>query len=109
MVWAVVFVITLVIGVVSFFSGEYGVWFVVLIFWVISIIGIGSSGSESTTPIESPFVSELDLQNNFTDISWREMEELTGELFRRKGYSVKVTQSSNDYGIDVGLYFFPSR
>ncbi len=60
-----------------------------------------SDNSESTTPIQSTFVSESDLQNNFVDISWRDMEELTGELFRRKGYSVRVTQASNDYGIDV--------
>ena len=99
--WAVVFVITLIIGIVSFFSGEYGIWFGALIFWIISIIGMGSSGSELTTPIESSFVSESDLQNNFLNISWREMEELAGELFRRKGYSVKVTQATNDYGIDV--------
>jgi len=102
-VWAVVFIITLVIGVVSFFSSEYGIWFGVLIFWIVSIIGmIANSDSESAmSPIQSSFVSESDLQNNFLEIPWREMEELTGELFRRKGYSVKVTQSSNDYGIDV--------
>ena len=99
--WVVIFVITLVVGIVLFISGEYGIWFVVLIFWIISIIGITSSGSELTTPIKSSFVSESDLQNNFADISWREMEELTGELFRRKGYYVEVTKSSNDYGIDV--------
>jgi len=64
---------------------------------------INSDNSESftTTSIQSTLISESDLQNNFSDISWREMEELTGELFRRKGYSVKVTQISNDYGIDV--------
>ncbi len=99
--WAVVFVITLVIGVASFVSGEYGIWFAALIFWVISIIGMTSSDSELTTPIESSFVSESDLEDNFSNISWREMEELTGELFRRKGYSVRVTQVSGDYGIDV--------
>jgi len=101
--WAVIFIITLVIGVVSFFSGEYRIWLGALIFWIISIIGmIANSDSESSTSlIRSSFVSESDLQNNFLEISWRKMEELTGELFRRKGYSVKVTQSSNDYGIDV--------
>lgn len=104
MVWGAIFVITLIIGVVSFFSSEYGIWFGALIFWIISIIGMMAnidSSELTTTPIQSSFVSELDLQNNFTDISWREMEELTGELFRRKGYSVKVTQATNDYGIDV--------
>ena len=102
MVWGVIFVITLIIGVTSFFSGEFGIWFGALIFWIISITGITiNSDSKLTTPIESPFVLESDLQNNFINISWREMEELTGELFRRKGYSVKVTQTSGDYGIDV--------
>lgn len=101
MVWAIIFVITLVIGIASFFSGEYGIWFGVLIIWIISIIGMGSNSDESTIPIQSSFVSESDLQNNFTNISWREMEELVGELFRRKGHSVQVTQTTNDYGIDV--------
>jgi hypothetical protein len=50
-----------------------------------------ANADESTTPIQSSFVSEADLQNNFSGISWREMEELTGELFRRKGYSVSDT------------------
>ena len=100
-VWEVVFAITLVIGLVSFFSGEFGIWFGALIFWIISIICMTANADESTTPIQSSFVSESDLQNNFSNISWREMEELTGELFRRKGYSVKVTQASSDYGIDV--------
>lgn len=100
--WAVIFVITLIIGIVYFFSGEYGIWFGALIFWIISIIGMTSGDSSKvSSPIQSTFVSESDLQNNFINISWREMEELTGELFRRKGYSVEVTQSSNDYGIDV--------
>lgn len=102
--WAVIFVITLIIGIVYFFSGEYGIWLVVLIIWIISIIGMMAnidSSELTTTPIQSSFVSESDLKNNFSNISWRGMEELTGELFRRKGYSVKVTQASNDYGIDV--------
>ncbi len=46
-------------------------------------------------------LDESDLQNNFARITWREMEELVGELFRKKGYSVEVTQASGDYGIDV--------
>jgi len=100
--WAVIFIITLVIGVVSFFSGEYGIWLGALIFWIISIIVMmADSDNSKRPPIQSSFVSESDLQNNFLEISWREMEELAGELFRRKGYSVKVTQASNDYGIDV--------
>lgn len=100
MFWKIIFAITLVVGTVSFFSGELGIWFGALIFWIISIIGWANSKSESL-PIQSSFVSENDLQNNFSEISWREMEELTGELFRKKGYSVEVTQASNDYGIDV--------
>jgi len=101
-VWGAIFVITLVIGIASFFSGEYGIWFGALIFWIISIIGMGSSSGEpSAPPIQSLLISESDMQNNFSNISWKEMEELTGELFRKKGYSVEVTQSTNDYGIDV--------
>ena len=60
-----------------------------------------SDESSVTSPIQSLLISESDMQNNFSDISWREMEELVGELFRRKGYSVQVTQASSDYGIDV--------
>jgi len=46
-------------------------------------------------------VSESDLQDGFSRFSWREMEELTGKLFEKKGYSVEVTQGSGDFGIDV--------
>ena len=46
-------------------------------------------------------VNESDLQNNFVRFNWRQMEELTGKLFTKKGYSVEVTQASADFGIDV--------
>jgi HJR/Mrr/RecB family endonuclease len=46
-------------------------------------------------------LDESDLQNNFTRITWREMEELVGELLRKKRYRVEVTQASGDFGIDV--------
>ncbi len=46
-------------------------------------------------------VSESDLQDGFSRYTWREMEELTGKLFEKRGYSVEVTQGSVDFGIDV--------
>ena len=42
-----------------------------------------------------------DLKNNFARFSDYEMEELTGKLFRAKGYSVKVSPKGNDQKIDV--------
>ena len=54
----------------------------------------------STTIPQSP-INESDLQDGFLKFDWKQMEELTGELFRKKGYSVEVTQGSGDYGIDV--------
>jgi len=50
---------------------------------------------------KSTLVSETDLQNHFANFSWREMEELTGKLFEKKGYSIEVTKSTGDFGIDV--------
>jgi restriction system protein len=46
-------------------------------------------------------ISENDLQDGFSKFDWRQMEELTGKLFEKKGYEVEVTQGSGDYGIDV--------
>ena len=45
--------------------------------------------------------NETDLQDNFSRFTPREMEELTGKLFERMGYSVEVTKQSGDFGIDV--------
>jgi hypothetical protein len=42
-----------------------------------------------------------DLKNNFARFSDYDMEELTGKLFRAKGYSVKVSPKSGDQKIDV--------
>jgi len=42
-----------------------------------------------------------DLKNNFARFSDYDMEELTGKLFRAKGYSVKVSPKGNDQKIDV--------
>jgi len=57
--------------------------------------------SSLTQSNQSSIISESDLQNNFSRFSWRDMEELTGKLFEKKGYTVKVTQASSDFGIDV--------
>jgi HJR/Mrr/RecB family endonuclease len=59
------------------------------------------SNEVSKTVITQSVVSESDLQNQFSRFSWRQMEELTGKLFEKKGYDVEVTQGSGDYGIDV--------
>jgi len=103
--WKIIFIISMAIGIVSFFSGEYGIWFVFLILLIISLVKIAGDNnnleSTSKSTIESSLISESDLENNFSRISWRKMEELTGELFRKKGYSIEVTQASGDYGIDV--------
>ena len=56
----------------------------------------------TTQEIKKPsIISESDLQNQFSRFSWRQMEELTGKLFEKKGYDVEVTQASADFGIDV--------
>lgn len=50
---------------------------------------------------DSQIISEVDLQNNFSKFTWQDMEELTGKLFEKKGYSVEVTKDTSDFGIDV--------
>lgn len=37
-------------------------------------------------------------------MDWREFEHLVAEIFRRKGYSVSMTENSADGGVDVVLY-----
>ena len=39
--------------------------------------------------------------NDFSDLSWEDMEHLVGELFEKKGYDVEVTKLTGDFGIDV--------
>jgi len=46
-VWIVAFVISLIIGTISFFSKEYVIWFVFLIILIISVIGIVYSKKNS--------------------------------------------------------------
>lgn len=46
-------------------------------------------------------ISIEDLHNNFSRFDWRDMEEIVGKLFEKKGYRVEVTQSSVDFGVDV--------
>jgi len=43
----------------------------------------------------------IGLDNNFTDYSPYEFEQLIGKLFIRMGYDTQVTQKSKDYGVDV--------
>lgn len=46
-------------------------------------------------------LQESDLSNNFSRLSWQNAEDLVGKLFEKKGFFVKVTQRSGDFGIDV--------
>ena len=46
-------------------------------------------------------ITEDDIQNNFSRLSWENAEDLVGKLFEKKGYSVIVSQRSADFGIDV--------
>lgn len=57
------------------------------------------TNTESSKNIED--ISEDDLQDKFAKFSWRDMEEIVGKLFEKKGYSVEVSPASKDYGIDV--------
>lgn len=51
------------------------------------------------------FTSVATAENTLESISWREFERLTGEAFRRQGFSVKETgQDGPDGGIDLVLY-----
>jgi len=49
-------------------------------------------------------ISIEDLHNNFLRFTWRDMEEIVGKLFEKKGYRVEVTQASGDFGIDVWAF-----
>ena len=60
--------------------------------------------NEITKPNSPKFVSKIsekDLENNFKRFSDYDMEELTGELFKAKGYTVEVSSKVNDQKIDV--------
>ena len=65
------------------------------------------SGSESTqgktprSPRSRNEIDEKDLRNYFSRFSWEDMENITGSLFRKKGYKVEVTRKTKDQGIDV--------
>ena len=113
------FIICLIPAAASFFlmfvAAEAFILFIIFIIPTIILYKKYKSNSPyeqkgySETPIsKSPsqvqtksIISESDLQNQFSKFSWRQMEELTGKLFEKKGYSVEVTQASGDYGIDV--------
>ena len=49
-------------------------------------------------------ISIEDLHNNFLRFTWRDMEEIVGKLFEKKGYRVEVTQASGDFGVDVWAF-----
>ena len=54
-------------------------------------------------------ITEADLRNNFSKLSWKDAEDLVGELFKEKGYKIEVgvlsesgeQKRSGDFGIDV--------
>lgn len=43
-------------------------------------------------------------RNLASGMDWRDFEKLVAEVFRRKGYSVSMTEGSADGGVDVVLY-----
>ena len=45
-----------------------------------------------------------EMDKNFEDYTWQDMENMVGELFEKKGYDVIVTQATGDFGIDVEVY-----
>jgi len=46
-------------------------------------------------------VSEEDLENDFENYTWQDMEEVVGKLYKKQGYEVTVTPGVRDFGIDV--------
>jgi HJR/Mrr/RecB family endonuclease len=46
-------------------------------------------------------VTKKEMDKNFEDYTWQDMENMVGELFEKKGYDVIVTQATGDFGIDV--------
>ena len=46
-------------------------------------------------------LTQSDLHDNFSNLTWQNAEDLVGKLFEKKGFSVNVTQRSADFGIDV--------
>jgi len=116
----IIFLILFVISLAWHFSQEdgstlwifAGMWLLLSI--IFFIIGVSPSpkihfsqqstiyqGDPLTSKSDSSIVTQQDLDNNFARFSPREMEFLVGELFKKKGYDVSVTQSTIDRGIDV--------
>ncbi len=54
MIWIAVFTITSLIGIISFFSENYAVWFIFLIVWIISIIKMLTNRNNSKSIVEYP-------------------------------------------------------
>ena len=67
-------------------------------------VEIGSSKDSPTLPKGyswNGILTESDLNDNFSKLSWENAEDLVGTLFSKKGYDSTVTQRSGDFGIDV--------
>jgi len=46
-------------------------------------------------------INEDEINKNFENYTWQDMENMVGQLFEKKGYEVVVTPATGDFGIDV--------
>jgi HJR/Mrr/RecB family endonuclease len=103
--WALISLLFFAVCFIAAPIGEYGISIMGFILGMITLVVSTSKPDNSVISTkyqsQSSKVSKYDIQNNFENLGWRQMEELTGELFRKKGYSVELTPSTGDYGIDV--------
>jgi len=88
-------------------------WFLVIISIIVGIIVIYISYQKSSLKKAridpKKRITEADLRNNFSKLSWKDAEDLVGELFKEKGYKIEVgvlsesgeQKRSGDFGIDV--------
>ncbi len=62
------------------------------------------SARPSTSRKSNPSVASItkeEMDKDFEDYTWQDMENMVGKLFEKKGYDVIVTQATGDFGIDV--------
>jgi len=46
-------------------------------------------------------ITKDEINKNFENYTWQDMENMVGKLFEKKGYEVTVTSPTGDFGIDV--------
>lgn len=92
---------------------DISTWFLVIIPIIAGIIVIYISYQKSSLKKAridpKKRITEADLRNNFSKLSWKDAEDLVGELFKEKGYKIEVgvlsesgeQKRSGDFGIDV--------